>query len=196
MRITRREMILFCLAGSSSASLLAQSLSPLADSHNHFGLLKNHQSDLNQLRTLMEKAGVTLLSWSIVPDFHFQKSFNPDPQAIKHYFDIELARAIEVIQSNHLKIVNTVQDIFESEKGIPSVVLTAEGADFLAGSMDGLKPAIDAGIKHIQLVHYIKNAVGDIQTDGPQYNGLSSFGKTLIPELLSLIHISEPTRPY
>jgi len=186
MRITRREMILLCLAGISTKSLFAQSLSPLADSHNHFGLLKNHQSDLGQLKSMMEKSGVTLLSWSIVPDFPFQKSFNPDPQAVKQNFDNELARAIEVIQSNQLKIVRTAQDIADSEKGLPSIVLTAEGADFLAGSMDGLKPAIDAGIRHVQLVHYIKNAVGDIQTDGPQYDGLSPFGKALITRLNSL----------
>ncbi len=186
MRITRREIFLYCLAGSSSTNLFAQSLSPLADSHNHFGLLKNHLSDLSQLKALMEKSGVTLLSWSIVPDFPFQKSFNPEAQTVKQNFEYELARAIKVTQSNQLKIVKTVQDISDSEKGIPSVVLTAEGADFLAGSMDGLKPAIDAGIQHIQLVHYIKNAVGDIQTEGPQYDGLSPFGKSLITKLNTL----------
>ncbi len=183
MRLTRREMILFCLAGASSKSLLAQTLSPIADSHNHFGLLKNHQSELGQLKALMEKSGVRLLSWSIVPDFPFQKSFNPDPQAVKQNFETELARAIEVIQANNLKVVRTAQDVIDSEKGVPSIVLTAEGADFLAGNMDGLKPAVDAGIRHIQLVHYIKNAIGDIQTDAPQYDGLSPFGKALIARL-------------
>ena len=175
-----------CLSGLSASPALAQSLNFLADSHNHFGLLKNHQTDLGDLKPLMEKSGVSLLSWSIVPDYPFQKSANPDPQLIRQYFFNELAKALEVLKQNQLNIIRTAQDIAKSETGTPCIVLTAEGADFLAGDMQNLQPAVDLGVRHIQLVHYIKNAVGDLQTERPQHDGLSNFGKQLVSKLNSL----------
>ena len=45
-----------------------------------------------------------------------------------------------------------------------------------------LQAAYDAGIRHIQLVHYIRNAIGDFQTERPEHGGLSDQGKKVVQE--------------
>ena len=49
-----------------------------------------------------------------------------------------------------------------------------------------------------QLVHYIKNPVGDLQTERPTHNGLSEFGKQLIKAMNTtgiLVDLAHSTGP-
>jgi membrane dipeptidase len=61
-------------------------------------------------------------------------------------------------------------------------VLAVEGASFLDDDLSQLQAAYDAGIRHIQLVHYIRNTLGDFQTEKPQHGGLSDQGKRVVQE--------------
>jgi len=58
----------------------------------------------------------------------------------------------------------------------PSLVLAVEGCDFLEGNLDRLNALEARGVRSVQLVHYLINETGDIQTAPPVHGGLTPFG--------------------
>jgi membrane dipeptidase len=204
----KRRDVLLTVAGIPFFGLVnAQSRVPISDAHNHIGLLRKNKESVLKLGDLMTEAGVSLLSWTVVPDAPFLRiSSNGVEQGrsisageLKASFDRQLSNASSGLVGNGVSIVKTVADLDKAANGIPHVVLTSEGADFLEGSLDDLQYAYDRGIRHIQLVHYIKNPVGDLQTERPTHNGLSDFGKQLIKALnvtgilIDLAHSTGPS---
>ncbi len=61
-------------------------------------------------------------------------------------------------------------------------MLSVEGASFLDDGIESLKVAYDAGIRHIQLVHFVRNTIGDFQTEPPTHNGLTEYGQQVVKE--------------
>ena len=64
--------------------------------------------------------------------------------------------------------------------------LAVEGGDFLEESVDNVDEAYQDGVRSIQLVHYVPNNVGDLQTSEPINNGLSAFGKEVVRRMNKL----------
>jgi|688.fasta_scaffold210276_2 membrane dipeptidase len=64
--------------------------------------------------------------------------------------------------------------------------LSVEGGDFLEASVDNVDEAYQDGVRSIQLVHYVPNKVGDLQTSEPINNGLSAFGKEVVRRMNKL----------
>jgi membrane dipeptidase len=195
----------FLFAGNA----LSQQKIFIADSHNHYGIALRRGTDIrNKLGERMKESGVSLLSWSFFPDGPFlgfslsngiyQKS-KPESGKLLLSFDKQLEFIEEALKNNGVKIVKTVEDLELAVNGEPHVVLNCEGADFLEGELGGLKYAYEKSIRHLQLVHYIDSPIGDRQTDKPIFNGLSEFGKKLIPVandegiLLDLAHSTSST---
>jgi membrane dipeptidase len=61
--------------------------------------------------------------------------------------------------------------------------LSVEGGDFLEENPDKVDEAYRDGVRSIQLVHYVPNQVGDLQTSEPTNNGLSVFGKEVVRKM-------------
>ena len=63
------------LAGTFTAALptanFGQGLIPIADAHNHLGLLRRNTESIPVLGQLMKDSGISLLSWTVVPDGPF-----------------------------------------------------------------------------------------------------------------------------
>ncbi len=55
-----------------------------------------------------------------------------------------------------------------------------EGLDFLEGKLERLEEAHQRGVRHVQLVHYTPNDIGDFQTGTITHQGLTSFGAEMI----------------
>lgn len=175
------------------ANSFAQTLRPIADSHNHFGIVMRKDSDVSEKIGLhMRESGVSLLSWTVVPDALFLgfsifsgivQNKTPAPNEVNISFNKQLDRVLIKLEKNDVKIVRNVSDLDEAATGVPHAVLTSEGADFLEGDLSQITHAYNKGIRHVQLVHYMRNLVGDMQTDKPVFNGLSDFGKSLIGAL-------------
>lgn len=202
----RRDFVLSALGGTVLGSAIAQNRIPIADAHNHLGLLRRNTDSVYKLGALMTEAGVSLLSWSVVPDAPFLRlSPNGIEQGraiakgdLKASFDNQLSHATTSLLRNGARILKTASDLDLAASGEPFVVLTSEGADFLEGTLNDLPHAFDRGLRHIQLVHYIKNPVGDLQTERPIHNGLSDFGKQLVKALNDtgiLIDLAHSTAP-
>jgi membrane dipeptidase len=153
----------------------------------------------------MADGKATLIAWSLVGDLLWMQ---PTPRGLKQksvpkpgetvaWFQRELARIKSYLAEQNLKIVRTPADVELAHKGEPHVVLSVEGASFLDDDLAQVQAAYDAGIRHIQLVHYIKNSIGDFQTEEPRHNGLSDFGKKVVGEcnrlgiLIDLAHCSD-----
>lgn len=58
--------------------------------------------------------------------------------------------------------------------------IACEGGDFLDGNVELLDEMYSGGVRSIQLVHYAPNALGDLQTEATQHNGLSKVGKEVV----------------
>lgn len=68
----KRRDVLLTAAGMPFFGLAnAQSRVPISDAHNHLGLLRKNTEAIFKLGSLMTEAGVSLLSWTIVPDAPF-----------------------------------------------------------------------------------------------------------------------------
>jgi membrane dipeptidase len=64
--------------------------------------------------------------------------------------------------------------------GEPAIIADVEGLDFLEGKLERLEEAHRRGIRHVQLVHYTPNDIGDFQTGAITHQGLTQFGAEVI----------------
>jgi len=163
---------------------------PLGDMHVHLFFLGRKPASLHPLARNMAGGGATLVAWSIVGDLPWIRSSSrglrqagaPKPRAASAWLDQELARVKLHLSEQRLKIVRSAADVERALKGEPHVVLAVEGASFLDDGIAGLKRAHDAGIRHVQLVHYVRNTIGDFQTEAPRHQGLTDFGREVVRE--------------
>jgi membrane dipeptidase len=136
----------------------------------------------------MRSQRVALMAWKLVADARWigatpsgiVQTSEPAPGALIAYFNGALDRMRAYVAEQRLKMVLSVADVDACIAGEPGIVLASEGADFLEGQVDHLDAAYDKGLRHLQLVHYIRTPVGDFQTVAPVHNGLSALGKQLV----------------
>jgi membrane dipeptidase len=97
-----------------------------------------------------------------------------------------------------LDFVQTPADIDAASAGKPHVVIALEGAGFAADGIELLDDAYAQGLRHLQLVHYIRNALGDFQTERPEHDGLTALGADVVKScnrlgiLVDLAHATNP----
>jgi membrane dipeptidase len=204
----RRHFLKGALAWPLAPSNAAHASEPIyiADMHFHIFFPPGPNSDsLKPLARRMADGKATLIAWSLVGDLLWMQ---PTPRGLKQksvpkagetvaWFQRDLARIKAYLAEQNLKVVRTPADVDLALKGEPHVVLAVEGASFLDEGLGQVQAAYDAGLRHIQLVHYIGNAIGDFQTEEPRHGGLSDFGKKVVEEcnrlgiLIDLAHCSE-----
>ena len=163
---------------------------PIGDMHAHLFFVGPKPADRQPLAQNMARGGASLVSWSLVGDQPWirraerglRQSGAPKRGAATSWFEKELARVKTHIAEQNLKIALTPSDLDKALLGEPHVVLSVEGASFLDDGISGLQRAHDAGIRHIQLVHYIENTIGDFQTEAPKHTGLTAFGREVVLE--------------
>jgi membrane dipeptidase len=158
--------------------------------HYHLLFIGPNTPASKPLAKSMAAGNATLVAWSLVGDLlwmqrtlrGFKQKGEPKPGEAATFFKEELARIKAHLDDQKLKIVRTAADVDLALKGEPHVVLATEGANFLDNDLSQLQAAYDLGVRHIQLVHYTRNTIGDFQTERPQHNGLTAFGKQAVEE--------------
>jgi len=189
--LKRRLFITSSLAVALPTLSVAQGMIPIADAHNHLGLLRRNTESILILGQLMKDSGISLISWTITPDGIFTGAVNggvaqvrvPNAGELKAAYDRQMSNVQRGLSINGVKFIKSVEDLDQAALGVPYACLTSEGADFLEGKLNFLVQAYDQGIRHVQLVHYIKTPVGDLQTERPEHGGLTQFGKDLVVAL-------------
>jgi membrane dipeptidase len=162
----------------------------IADMHAHLFFAGSNTAASKPLARTMAGGQATLVAWSLVGDLlwmeptqrGYRQKAEPKPGEPFAWFKRELARIKAHLAEQKLKIVRTPQDVDLALKGDPHVVLAVEGASFVEGDLSRLQSAYDLGVRHIQLVHYITNTIGDFQTERPRHDGLTDFGKEVVRE--------------
>jgi membrane dipeptidase len=159
-----------------------------ADMHTHVGL-RGKDAERESIRAGMVQGGMLMVAWKIVADYPVLRmmsggygAYRPAaPGELAAFFDKNVPLLRERLRRDGLAEVLAGADLERILKEqTTAIVLSAEGADFLEGSLKRLEAARAMGIVHLQLVHYRVSDVGDICTERPVHNGLSAFGKEVV----------------
>lgn len=192
--MNRREL----LVGATAVALLPlaparagdSAAIPIGDMHAHLFFIGPKPASKFPLGRMMGDGNATLVSWSLVGDMPWirpspsglRQKGAPKPGGATDWLKEEVARVRQHAKEQRIKIATTPADIDRAVGGDPHVVLSVEGASFLDDGIDGLKIAYEAGIRHIQLVHFVRNTIGDFQTEPAEHNGLTAFGQQVVKE--------------
>lgn len=187
---TRRQTLGWLASCMTLPSLSkAQNTYPLADVHSHLGLVQRTVTRSDFLEQAQE-AQLGLMAWCVVPDGPWLKSTpsgieqraEPGNGQLAFEFNKKIREIKTYLSDKKIPHVTSASDVDEAVKGKTFVVLSSEGADFLEGKLEDLVKAHAIGLRHLQLVHYIRNPVGDLQTIAPRFGGLTALGKSLVAE--------------
>jgi len=209
-RMNRRRFLLAALAApfalrQAALARKAPARVLVGDMHAHLFFFGPNAAAKRPLARTMAAGSATLVAWSLVGDLPWlrrsprglrQKGVPEKGEALAWLRD-EIGRAKRHLAEQGLKIVRSPEDVDRALKGEPYVVLSVEGASFVEKDVGPLRAAYDLGIRHLQLVHYVDNAIGDFQTAKPRHGGLSQLGKEVVAEcnrlgmLIDLAHASE-----
>jgi membrane dipeptidase len=204
--INRRRFLQGLGAGlvAGPAAAFAQARTPIADMHSHYGMLSRTMQD-SGLAVDMRGHGVVLVAWKAIADLGWTRTTNvgieqkstPAPGDLARHFERVLDRMKAYVAKERLRTVLTPADVDACLAGEAGIVLACEGADFLEGRVENLESAYARGLRHLQLVHYIRTPVGDFQTIAPRHGGLSEMGRQLVQAcnargvLVDLAHSTE-----
>jgi len=186
----RTLQVVSCFAASPWAMARAQPhLVAIADMHSHWGMLRRRIGDADPaFAEELRSQRVALVAWKMIADGRWirptatgiEQAGEPAPGELAAFFDSGFARMRAYVLAHRLKMVLAPADVDACLSGEAGVVLACEGADFLEGRVEALTAAYDKGLRHLQLVHYIRSPVGDFQTKPPLHHGLSPMGKELV----------------
>ena len=105
----------------------------------------------------------------------------PEPGELYRHHLERLAWMDEMVAHHGLRRALSVADLEAAHKaGQPAIIADVEGLDFLETKLERLEEAHQRGIRHLQLVHYTPNDIGDFQTGAIMHQGLTSFGAEVI----------------
>lgn len=107
----------------------------------------------------------------------------PEPgQLYRHHLE-RLDWVDEMIAHHGLCRALSAADLEAAHKaGRPAIIGDVEGLDFLDGKIERIEEAHRRGLRHLQLVHYTPNDIGDYQTGTVTHHGLTPFGAEVIRE--------------
>jgi membrane dipeptidase len=189
---------------SVSAPWQASVGSVTIDMHSHAGhVIVSRDPAIGDRRPLtpvsapMRTGGMNVIALAIVTDTvvtrvsadrkRFEAWRTPQPGELYQLSQTEFARAKELTAREQLDIVTRADMLALANARGPSVIIAAEGADFLEGQIDRVDEAYSLHqLRHLQLTHYRVNELGDIQTEAPVHGGLTDFGAEVVRRCNSL----------
>jgi len=105
----------------------------------------------------------------------------PEPGQLYKYHLGRLDWVDEMVAHHGLRRALSAADLEAAHaNGQPAIVGDVEGLDFLEGKLERLEQAHQRGVRHVQLVHYTPNDIGDFQTGVVTHHGLTPFGAEVI----------------
>lgn len=164
-----------------------------ADLHSHAGRLiiprDGRDRPFLPVAAPMRTGGMALVCLAVVADTpathvengRIQAWRTPNAGELYAWSQHTFARAHRLAAEQGLAIVTDGASLDAASPQRPSVVIAAEGADFLEGMIDRVDEAYERHqLRHLQLTHYRVNELGDIQTEAPVHGGLTDFGAAVI----------------
>ena len=165
------------------------------DIHTHAGHILGldrveHGAPFVPVADPMRDGGMAVLCLAIVSDApthhvtadkRIRPFRDPLPGELQAYGEQSFRRVHELARAQGLRIVRSARDLDEARSAAPSIIVTAEGGDFLEGRAERVDDAYERwALRHLQLTHYRVNDLGDIQTEPPLHGGLTPTGADVI----------------
>lgn len=174
------------LAGA--ARTLAADPIYIGDMHFH-SFFSDGNPHSRPVATTMRNGQATLIAWKQVGDGQWTKYTDrgvkqiaePQPGQTMRRFHFQMGQIKAHCVEEKLKFIKGPADVDLALKGDPHIVLAVEGASFIE-DVAHVQVAYDAGVRHLGIVHYIRNPIADFQTEKPEHNGLTELGKKVIVE--------------
>src|SRR5205823_5121017 len=174
---------------SAALDVLRKSIS--VDVHTHGGTtgITSQAPPNGDLAKGMTAGSLAVACLADVPDSPILKrnaagvltAGTPEPgQLYKHHLG-RLDWVDELVAHHGLLRALSAADLAAAHKaGQPAIIGDVEGLDFLEGKLERLEEAHQRGVRHVQLVHYTPNDIGDFQTGTVTHRGLTAFGAEVI----------------
>jgi membrane dipeptidase len=209
--ITRRHMLaaasLACAAVAGPAAcaappapadpgLLAELAAfPTVDIHTHAGHVigvrtVTGQFPFSPVAAPMREGGMAVLCLATVSDApthhvtadgRIHPFREPDPGELYAFGQLSFKRLHDLAAAQDLAIITSAAALMQARSDRPSIIISAEGGDFLEGRLDRVEEAYTRWqLRHLQLTHYRVNELGDIQTEPPVHGGLTRFGADVV----------------
>jgi len=163
------------------------------DTHSHAGTtgIVSKSAPNDDLAKAMRAGGLAAVCLATVPDGPLLGRVNGVLRAMRpaqpdelHQFNLKRLDWIDRLVADHgMRRALTMEELRAAHAaGQPAIIYDIEGLDFLERKLDRLQECYQRGVRHVQLVHYTPNDIGDFQTGEAVHNGLTAFGADVIRE--------------
>jgi membrane dipeptidase len=175
---------------SAALDVLRRSIS--VDVHSHGGStgITSRAPPSADLANAMRRGSLAVACLADVPDWPvLSRTANgalaairaPEPGELYRHHLERLAWMDELVAAHGVRRALCAADLEAAHKaGEPAIIADVEGLDFLDRKLERLEEAHRRGIRHVQLVHYTPNDIGDFQTGAITHRGLAEFGAQVI----------------
>jgi membrane dipeptidase len=157
---------------------------------SHAGRFVRENTTFEPVAEQMRAGGLAVACLAMVADTPTHRVFAdgrihptraPEPGELYVWSKAACARLLRLAQEQQLHIVGDTSQLRAAPTLGPSIIVAAEGADFIEDRIERVEEArIAYGMRHLQLVHYLANELGDIQTEDPVQGGLTDFGAAVV----------------
>jgi membrane dipeptidase len=177
---------------AQARQVIAQTIT--VDMHSHAGGFVSARSIGARSRPVagpMRQGGLAVACLAVVADAPTHRLMSdrrihpfraPEPGELYAWTTASFRRLHELIDEQDLALVTDTATLRKARAGNPSAIVASEGGDFLEGIADRVDEAYERWkLRHLQLVHYRPNELGDIQTEPPVHGGgLTDAGVEII----------------
>jgi membrane dipeptidase len=180
------------IAETTAAALAVLRNSISVDVHSHGGEtgVISKAPPSNDLADAMRAGSLAVACLAVVPDWPvlgrnaegaLAAVRAPGPGELYRYHLARLAWMDELVADHGVRRALNAADLEAAHKaGEQAIIADVEGLDFLDKKLERLEEAHRRGIRHVQLVHYTPNDIGDFQTGAITHQGLTEFGAEVI----------------
>jgi membrane dipeptidase len=107
----------------------------------------------------------------------------PEPGELWRFTQSRLAWFDNLVKSQGLRRVLRRGDLEAAHREqAPAIVQAIEGCQFMEGRLERVGDVHRRGVRHLQLVHFMRSDLGDNQTESPTQGGLTPLGRDVIAE--------------
>jgi len=117
------------------------------------------------------------------PDNRVMVTRDPVPGELWRLAQSRLAWFDAMIKDQGLRRALAPGDLEAAHReGSPAIVQAIEGCQFMEGRLERIGEVHRRGVRHLQLVHFMRSNLGDNQTEVPAQGGLTPLGRDAIAE--------------
>jgi membrane dipeptidase len=167
---------------------------PSVDIHSHAGGIASVQrltaGFVSPIGQPMRQGGMAAICLAVVsdgPTHHITadgriRPFRePSLGELYNYGQLAFGRVHGLARDQGLGVIKDTAGLRAARAGTASIIVAAEGADFLEGEVDRVNETHEKwALRHLQLTHYRVNELGDIQTEPPVHGGLTDVGAEVV----------------